>query len=306
MDGVSDSKGVVLALLASAMWGLSAVLGKLALAEAEPFFILGFRFMIASLLMIPLLLYMKKTLWLPRTDLAIAVFIGVVGSLAALGVFYYGLDLTNAINASFLERAYPLFAVILAIGLLKERLSVKDMVGILFVILGSYVIIFQKGFEIELLGNFLLFIAAFLWGMTTVIAKYILKRVDAYVLTFYRLVTAGIGGMIIAIFLGQVNMGISMDVWYAIILSGIMPAFLGFLFFYRSLDVTKASKAASITATVPLFAVVYAFFFLGEIINIFQIGGGALIVLGAFFLAKGEKKYQPEHQAAQAKLSKKK
>jgi drug/metabolite transporter (DMT)-like permease len=231
-------------------------------------------------------LFLKKNIKLNKRDLSIAIIIGFLGSVVALGIFYYGLDITNAITASFLERSWPLFAVVFAVVFLKEELSRTDIFGIVLVLLGSFIMIYRPDVMLEVIGGLLLLLAAVLWGITTILGKHLLKTVDHYVVTFYRLLIAAIGGILIALFSGQVNLDLSLSVWYAIILSGVLPAFLGFLFYYKGLSMIKASKTATITSFTPLFAIVYAFLLLGEVITLVQIIGGILIIIGAVFLAR--------------------
>jgi drug/metabolite transporter (DMT)-like permease len=124
------------------LFGLSFVGIKTGLDALPPLFFAGLRFDIAA----PLLLVfaaVRYEPWYPRTrrDL-LAVAVGGVALIAANnGLLFLGQQSITPATASVMYALNPILAPVIAIGVLGERLGVRDVAGVLIGLAGVVVIV---------------------------------------------------------------------------------------------------------------------------------------------------------------------
>lgn len=121
-------RGVVFAVLASVFWASGISLYRYILFNYDPFSLTVLRMIILTLLLTPVLI---KALRKASRENIIYLNIGGFFALALGGILlYYGLDLIGAARTSTISSVTPLFSVILAIVLLKEKLTLMQGLGI--------------------------------------------------------------------------------------------------------------------------------------------------------------------------------
>lgn len=120
----------------------------------------------------------KKLKALNKKDWLKLSLIGLIGGSIPFLLFFKGLSLTSPVSASFIHKTLFIWVAILALPILKEKLSKLQFValGVLFV--GN--IIFN-GFSGLTFGyaEILILIATLLWSLENVIAKIALKSIDS-------------------------------------------------------------------------------------------------------------------------------
>lgn len=139
----------------------------------------------------------KKLKALNKKDWLKLSLIGLIGGSIPFLLFFKGLSLTSPVSASFIHKTLFIWVAILALPILKEKLSKLQFValGVLFV--GN--IIFN-GFSGLTFGyaEILILIATLLWSLENVIAKIALKSIDSLVLAWGRMF---FGSIILILFL---------------------------------------------------------------------------------------------------------
>ena len=133
MFKILDSHNIALMaiIIASVVGGAMPVFIKIALKEIPAFSFTFFRFLIASLFLIPFLLREKNSKRVSRKLIAISV-------LATVNVFFFafGVMLTTASAGQMLYTSVPIIAAILSYFLLKEKMNRGKWMGILLILLG--------------------------------------------------------------------------------------------------------------------------------------------------------------------------
>ena len=74
------------------------------------------------------------------------------------------------------------------------------------------------------------------------------------------------------------------DVMFIVFLGAILSAVVGFVFYFKALEISELSKVATIQSFNPFVVFVYSLIFLGSTLTGLQLVGGMVIGLGAFFL----------------------
>lgn len=159
-------KDFFLALLITAIWGLNFVFIKLGLNHFPPFLFCSLRFFIAAL---PVVFFKPD----PQIKWIILLKFGFVFGVIKFSCLYLGLSLgVNPGIASLILQSQVIFTLLLSFFLLKEKMDLLKITGILIASLGVLGV-FHSSIQINTpyLGMLFLFIAAFSWGITNIFMK---------------------------------------------------------------------------------------------------------------------------------------
>lgn len=135
----------------------------------------------------------------------------------------------------------------------------------------------------------LLWLATLLcWGVSPVLEKLGLRRVDPIVGLFTRTFAAFLGISFVVFFTsGYEKLKIlTLKDFFYLALSGLMSGFLGMYFYFSLLKGHQASQIVPLTATYPLVASVLAILILKESLTLNKLLGTFLIVIGIYLLFK--------------------
>lgn len=198
-------------------------------------------------------------------------FIGVT----AMVLFFAVIKLIPFGSAVSLRYISPVFAGILAIFILKERITPLQWGCFLMAFMGVLLI---KGFDtrVSFLGLGLIIISAFFSGLVYIIIRKIGIRDHPLVVVNYFMFIATCVGGFISIFNWQTPIGIE---WFLLLIMGVF-GFLGQLF------MTKAYQIAAIGTIAPMkyleagFALLVGWFWFDEGYTLLGLLGIGLIVLG--------------------------
>ncbi|MFV2014838.1 MAG: DMT family transporter, partial [Candidatus Heimdallarchaeota archaeon] len=165
----------VLPMLSTSSWGLSIVGGKVLSNNGFSAIEIVFgRFLIASLIFIPLLLVLSrnrddiipsKEMWLPLIGLSIT------GVSINNVIFYAGLGLTDASIASLLVSINPLATMLSAAILLNEKMTSRKYLSVILGMIGVAIVIGFGANAGNIKGNLLILVAVTIWGASFSFSK---------------------------------------------------------------------------------------------------------------------------------------
>ena len=127
--------GDLVVLLATLSWAIVAIPGKQLTEEASSVVIVGYRFLIASVVFFPILLYLNQLI-------ISSIYQVLLGIVVGLGyIFYYeGLKRVKASQVALTELSSPFFAAILAWNFLGEKTTPMQAIGAILLIFGLYIL----------------------------------------------------------------------------------------------------------------------------------------------------------------------
>ena len=102
----------------------------------------------------------------------------------AMAFFYVGLSLTPLAEATALAFTAPLFAVMLAVLCLKERVSFTKLLAMGIGFVGALIIL-RPGFGFTDVGSLWIIISAFIWSGTLIIIKLLARTESSMTITAY-------------------------------------------------------------------------------------------------------------------------
>lgn len=126
-----------LAIFATTLWGSAFAGAKIGFEYMPPIMLSGIRFMLAGILLIPMLFIFKISLRTQLKHWRFMLIFGLVQTFLQYGLFYWGLDLVPAAIAAIVIGAGPLFIAIMAhFTLANDKLNIRKIVAIALGIAG--------------------------------------------------------------------------------------------------------------------------------------------------------------------------
>ena len=192
---VKDGWFHVLAFLIVVVWGKTFISTKILLSNGlSPEDIFFFRFLLAYL---GIWLFGSKRLFAySLKEEFLFVLLGICGGSFYFFVENHALKITLASNVSLIVCTAPLMTAVLTHWILKtEKITHRLIQGSFIALFGVALVVYNGSFILQLnpLGDFLSFLAAFFWGFYTVILKYVSGRYSTLFITrkvfFYGLLT---------------------------------------------------------------------------------------------------------------------
>ena len=282
-------KGVMFAFLTAIISGVSIFINKFAVTGVNSSVFTGMKNVIVAIFLISLIFafnQFKELKKLTKKDYLKLFLIGLLGGSIPFLLFFRGLQLTNALNASFIHKSMFIWVALLAVIFLKEKLDRRWFIAAVLLLTGNILLLKIRNLTLNT-GDLLIFSATFFWAIENVISKHLLKKLNARTVAFGRMF---FGSLIILIYLGitkQITQiaSISLANIFWILLTSL------FLFFYvnswyTALKFTKASTATSMLMLGSVITALLSFVFLDKLLTIAQILGIVLLISGSLAIAR--------------------
>ncbi len=295
--------GALLVMLAASFWGMDGVVLRPHLYNLDVPIVVFLEHFLAFIFMAGFLIYEIKELkkldgkdWL--SFFWIALFGGAIGTMAITQALFY-VNFENLSAIIILQKLQPLFAIVLAVLILKERPGKMFYAWAALALIGSYLITF--GFQNPVLaGNkllvasFLSLLAAFSWGSATVFGKRVMNKVNYRVATYIRFgLTCVVMLAIISILsavtwkdrflgFGAVNLGDLKILLIIVFTSGGLATFI----YYYGLKRIKASMSTIYELAFPVTAIILDYFINGNVMSPGQFLGAGLVVFSMIMITR--------------------
>lgn len=204
----------------------------------------------------------------------------------------YGVHYSSPSSVSLIIATIPVFAMISAFFILKEKLSIINVSGIFISILGVYFIVtLQKSTELApqpIVGNFLTLGAAMAAGLYNSLARRLAQKYSPLTLTYYQTLVATIVFFPLAFieyfFSGgfQINAFIIGNVFYLAIGGSIFAYFL----LNRALSRLGSAQVAVFANFIPVITIIISYFAFDEMLRPIQFAGAGCVLAGIYLTYK--------------------
>jgi len=217
--------------------------------------------------------------------------IGIIGGGIAFLLFFTGLKITTGGRAAFLHKTLPLYTTVLAVFFLKERVTPKQLISLIFLFVGTITLYSASLAPADLwlnpsLGDLLIIAATILWGVETVIAKKAMMLKESnFIVAFGRMFFGALVLFGAVLLLGKFDLLFALQPHQIFNLAASTIILFGFvLTYYWSLKYINVSKASSILLLAPVITLILGFWFLGEPAPPLQLVGSIIILIGAYMI----------------------
>ena len=275
-------KDTLLASLVPIFLGFGFVVAKPAMEYFPPFLLMGLRFTFAASILI----------WwfpIPRGYLKKIFIASLVANTLQYSVTYTGLNMIDASAAVLLVQMEVPFGVLFAYFMLKEKPTVRSLIGISVAFVGVYILTGSPSLDGKFLGAALTIIGSGIWALGQVLVKPLSKEINALALVAWLAFFSGpILIALSAIFDGNtINYfkTASLDSWIIAIYLGFFMQPITYGCFYYVLKNNPIYKVLPIvTMGIPLTGLLAAIFILGEKPTIELFVGGLVILIGVIMI----------------------
>ena len=280
--------GAVLIAVAAVLWGLDGVVLTPRLFNLDVVFVVfmlhAVPFVLMNIFMFNQYKYLAK---FDRKDFLtlglIAVFGGAVGTLSIVKALF----LVNFQHLSvivLLQKLQPVFAVVLAVILLREKIKSSFIFWAGLAIAASYFLTFGLGlpdFQTGSVGMAALYalLAAFSFGSATVFGKMFLRKYDFKTGTFYRFGLTAVIMLVVVLLMSRWQIGSVTAVNWVIFLVIAVTTGSGAIFiYYYGLTRVKASVSTILELFFPVSAIIFDYLINGHVLSLVQWIAAAVMV----------------------------
>jgi drug/metabolite transporter (DMT)-like permease len=281
-------KAILFLVLAAVLWSTAGVFVKA--LDWGPLSILAGRGVFTSILF---LLYMRR---LPK-NISRWTLLAAGGSLATQFLFVTSTKLTTAANSIFLQYTAPIYVVLLAYWLLREKPSRTDWISMVIIFLGLLLFFGDQLSPDGFYGNLL----AVFSGVTSAVMMVSFRAQKNSSPEDSVLIAS----LVIAIFgfpsLLKENWTISN--WSVVAYLGIFQIGVAFIFFTQGIKHIPALEANLIGTLEPILNPVWVFLFVGERMGNSALLGGLVVLVGVIVSAVGSARADKKYESSPAPIN---
>ena len=283
-------KDTLIASIVPIFLGFGFVIAKPAMEELPPFLLMGLRFTFVA----------SALIWwfpIPRGYLKKIFIASLIANTMQYSITYTGLSLIDASAAVLLVQTEVPFGVVFAYFMLKEKPTVRALIGITVAFVGVYILTGSPNLDGKLFGVSLVIIGSGIWALGQVLVKPLSKEINPLALVAWLGLFSGpilIG--LSAIFDGNtINYfkNASFESWMIAIYLGFIMQPITYGCFYYVLKNNPLYKVLPIvTMGIPPTGLLAAILLLGEEPTKELLVGGVIIIIGVILIVfnKPEKK----------------
>ena len=294
-----EAMGALLVCLAATLWGFdSIVLTPRLFKLSVPYVV----FMLHLLPFIGMTFIfgkdeIKNIKKLDKKDMMffflVALFGGSLGTLSIVKALFL-VNFHHLTVVTLLQKLQPVFAVLLARMILKEKEGKSFLFWGITALIGGYLLTFQFNLpqmiysDNMLLACFYALLAAFSFGSATVFGKRILKNASFRTALYLRYGLTTFIMFFIASFsgsLGYINNTTSGQ-WLIFIVIGLTSGSGAILLYYRGLRYIKANVATMCELCFPVSSILFDYIFNGNILSRVQILSAGLMLYSIYKISK--------------------
>lgn len=266
----------LLALVAvTAVWGVTFVQVKDAVAIYPLFAFLTVRFAIASAtLVVPAAPRLRR---LGRRGTAAGVVLGV---LLATGYALQtaGLERTTVSSTGFITGLYVVLTPIFALLLFRQRIGAAVWVGVALAVVGLAML---SGVDAgSSTGDLLVLASTGAQALQIVMVERYANRYDPLGLTLLEMLTAFVSFLVVAVALGDLSVPRGWTVWGALLVTGVFASALAYLIQIWAQRRISATRIALIFSLETVFAGLFGYLLANDRLGLLGWGGCAVILTG--------------------------
>jgi drug/metabolite transporter (DMT)-like permease len=271
-----------LVLMVTAIWGGSFVVMKDALVRMDVNSFLGWRFMIATLLLIAMrpqtLKHFNKKFLLKGV---------VVGSLLGSGYIFqtFGLTQTTVAKTGFITGLYAVFTPLLAAGLFKKQVSRVQWAATALAFAGLAMLSF-KGLSLGI-GESLVFVSALLFAGHIIALGEWSSGMDTYALTVVQMASVSAISFIASL-TTETEAPHDAGVWKAILFTAIFASAFAFLIQTWTQSFMAPTAIGILLTMEYIFAAIFGVIFGHEHLGLRTLIGGSLVIVALVVIIRSE------------------
>lgn len=227
----------------------------------------------------------------------IALFGGVLGTLSIVKALFL-VNFNHLTVVTLLQKLQPVFAIILATVILKEKIGKNFFFWAILALISGYLLTFQFSlphFKVgDNVGEACLYaiLAAFSFGSSTVFGKKILfsSSFRTALYTRYLFTASILGVMVIATGNIKYILETTLYQWMLFVIIGLTTGSGAILLYYRGLRYIKANIATMCELCFPVSSVIFDYIFNHRVLTPIQFASAIVLLFSIYRISKNQKK----------------
>src|SRR5581483_1412911 len=282
--------GILALLVAGVIGGQTPLFLKFGLKDFPPLLFTCLRFLIATIVLLPIFLSRKEKLKKPDVKQLSFYSLFFAGNAA---IFSIAVQYTTVIMSQILYTTVPLVVAVLSYFILGEKFTKYKIIGLIIAICGIGILIQNSASKNEVLsfgtpiGNILTLTAVLSWSAYMVLSKKLTKKYTPVTTSFVSYVITFLVLLFFIPFEQRVRpftiSQVTLSGILALLAVGIISSALGFFLIQFTIKKTSAFTASFFQYLGPLSGALTAIPFLGEKLTGGLLISGGLVVIGVFF-----------------------
>jgi len=286
-------QGIGLALIAVTIWAGNFIISRAVNQQIGPFSLAFFRWGTATLIMIPIA---GKAFWNERKIIAqygkYLFFVSLTGITLFNTFVYIAGHHTSAINMALIgTTSSPIFATVMAIIFLREKLPLNRLVGMIICITGILILIANASWTRLLafrfsIGDVWILAGAFAFAIYNVLVRKKPSTISALPFLFIIFLMGTV--MLLPFYIGEQVYAPAIQwtstLWMDILYLGLGTSVISFLCWNKAIGKLGAARTVLFGNLIPIISTLEAVWFLGEEMTAIHIIS-ALIVLTGLVIA---------------------
>lgn len=292
---MKDEKNIYMAMvLCTSFWAGAFIAGKIGVEEFPPFSLAFFRFLIATVIIFPIMIKYEEKNWrLKKSDWPIIIALGMIGMFGYHALFFTALKYTTAINSSMIGATNPIITSILASLIIGEKLGIKRLGAVLLAFFGVLLTVSNGQLDVIKninfnIGDIIMLCAVVCWAIYGVISKKVMPRYSPLIITSYSFLVCLIA--LVPFTLMERPMTylpyVTWKGWISVVYMAIFASVIGYLVQQISNKAIGPSRTMAFINLVPVFSIILSALILKEEVTLIKILSAAIIICGVYINSK--------------------
>ena len=273
------------------LWSSAFITTKPIVDYSDPFAALSFRFVIVAFGFFLFSIFKKQKILVSKKNAFESIFSGVLFHGLYLGGVFFSISkgLPTGI-AALIVTLNPVLTNALAGPLLKEKVTLKQWIGVILGFLGAIIVLgFDVGSGLPTIGIIAVFISLLAVTSATLWQKKLSNNLSLPVSNMYQAIGGFIFHLIIVLFLAKPYIDFSSTFIIAMSHQILLVSFGAFTILMYLIKHNSASKTVSVFFLIPATSAVIAWIFLNETLNTYDILGFVIASVGVFIATRENK-----------------
>ena len=274
-------------VLSMVFWSFSFIWTRVAIHSFHPMTLITLRLAIASLLLLVVARSRGKLQKLRKKDVKWFVMLAFFEPFLYYVGETYGLTMVESTLAAVIVSTIPLFAPMLAFVILREKIGLSNIIGIVVSLVGVFFVIYEPGggFRANPLGVALLFLAVF----AAICYATVLRKIPTYYsnmsVIFYQS-SLGLLFFIPTFFLTGYSsistLKVSAESLTALLMLSVFASVIAFVLFAGAVRKVGVTRTNVFVNLIPVFTAILSWVVLDELLTVSKWVGIFIVVIGLF------------------------
>jgi len=294
----------LLMLLVPLFWGGAFATAKHVITEVPPLVAATLRFGITGIILVTFITIQKEWQWqVIRNRWKGLLFIGFIGIFGYNALFFTALKYTSATNGALIIAAMPVFTMLGAVLLRKEKWNNKSGIGLALSMIGVIIVIVKGSFSDLFALSFnlgdILFVGALFCGVVyALMGESMLKGIPVMLSNTIMMLSGATFLAISTVFGGGWDQVVNMSVqsWIEMFYMVVCGTLIGYVIFNKGVESLGGSKASLYLNLTPIVATLLAVIAYGSSITSIQIVGMVMVLVGVYIATNINKRNSVQSQ----------